>query len=290
MFNVSCESTCDLPFQYLDKRNCKILFYTYTIDDEELVDDMGRTTTALPTLFEALKTKHPRTSQINVSTYEAFFLEQLQHGDLLHVTFSSGLSKSAENAFKAAENIKKMKLPHKLAVVDSLCSSGGYGLLMDGVLNRRDEGMSFSKLCQWTQENRLRVHHFFFSTDLTYYRRSGRISGAAAFVGNVFKICPVMRLDKQGKIVAYAKAITPRKAIAKLIEETKTHLTPDNCDNYMFLQHSNCPETAELTRAAFANVFAQAKDTRAADLGIVICCHCGPNTVAVFFWGDQRTY
>lgn len=289
MFNVSCESTCDLPFDYLDKRNCKILFYTYSIDDEEFVDDMGRTDTALPTLFEALKTKHPRTSQINVSTYEEFFLEQLQHGDLLHVTFSSGLSKSAENAFVAAENIKKMKTPHKLVVADSLCSSGGYGLLMEGVLNKRDEGMSFSKLCEWTAENRLRVHHFFFSTDLTYYRRSGRISGAAAFVGNVFKICPVMRLDKHGKIVAYAKAITPRKSIAKLVEETKTHIEQD-FDETMFLQHSNCPETAELTRAALAEVFPQMRNTVATDLGIVICCHCGPNTVAVFFWGDKRTY
>lgn len=289
MFNVSCESTCDLPFDYLDKRNCKILFYTYSIDDEEFVDDMGRTDTALPALFEALKTKRPRTSQINVSTYEEFFLEQLRHGDLLHVTFSSGLSKSAENALAAAENIKKMKLQHKLVVVDSLCSSGGYGLLMEGILNQRDKGLSFDKLCNWADENRWRVHHFFFSTDLTYYRRSGRISGAAAFVGNVFKICPVMRLDKHGKIVAYAKTITPRKAIAKLIEETKTHLD-EKFDDTMFLQHSNCPQIAELTRKEFAEVFPQMKNTCATDLGIVICCHCGPGTVAVFFWGDKRTY
>lgn len=273
----------------MQKRNCKILFYTYTIDDQEFVDDMGRTNEALPALFEALKTKRPRTSQINVETYEQFFLEQLKQGNLLHVTFSSGLSKSAENAMQAAERANKAKTGHKVVVVDSLCSSGGYGLLMDGVLNKRDQGMKFEQLCQWTEENRLRVHHFFFSTDLTYYRRSGRISGAAAFVGNVFKICPVMRLDRQGKIVAYAKAITPRKAMAKLVEETKEHVDLD-FDQTMFLQHSNCLQTAWQTQAALAEVFPQINNFAPSDLGIVICCHCGPNTVAVFFWGDKRTY
>lgn len=289
MFNVSCESTCDIPFEHMQKRNCKILFYTYTIDDCEFVDDMWRTQTALPALFEALKTKRPRTSQINVDTYEQFFLEQLKQGDLLHVTFSSGLSKSAENAMQAAERANKTRTGHKVVVVDSLCSSGGYGLLMDGVLNKRDQGMNFQQLCEWTKENRLRVHHFFFSTDLTYYRRSGRISGAAAFVGNVLKICPVMRLDKQGKIVAYAKAITPRKAMAKLVDETKAHADQD-FDPTMFLQHSNCLQTAQQTQAALAKAFPQINNFAPSDLGIVICCHCGPNTVAVFFWGDKRAY
>lgn len=185
------------------------------MDGVDFDDDMGRNPAALPSLYDALKTKRPTTSQINVTAYEEFFLKLLQKGDLLHVTFSSGLSQSANNAFKAAENVAKMNLPHKLIVVDSLCGGGGYGLFVDGLLDERDKGATFETLCNRATERRLCVHHFFFSTDLTYFRRSGRVSGAVMLIGNLLKICPVMRVKEDGKIVAYTKAISSKKSRCK---------------------------------------------------------------------------
>lgn len=291
MFNVSCESTCDLPFEYLKERNCEVLFYTYTVDGVDFDDDMGRNPAALPSLYDAIKTKRPTTSQINVTAYEEFFLKLLQKGDLLHVTFSSGLSQSASNAFKAAENVAKMNLPHKLYVVDSLCGGGGYGLFVDGLLDERDKGATFETLCNRATERRLCVHHFFFSTDLTYFRRSGRVSGAAMLIGNLLKICPVMRVKEDGKIVAYTKTISSKKAVAKLAEEIKANATEgENYNGKLWIQHSNCWATAYQTKETLEKIFPNVSEIKIFDVGTVMACHCGPDTVAIYFWGKKRCY
>ena len=66
-------------------------------------------------------------------------------------------------------------------------------------------GTSMEEIEKWLLENRQKVHHQFFSTDLTHYRRSGRMSGAAAMLGAILNICPIMRLDDAGRIIAYDK-------------------------------------------------------------------------------------
>lgn len=289
MFSVTCESTCDLSYEYLQSRNCNVLCYTYSIDGVDFVDDMGRDANALPALYEALKTKRPLTSQINTSRYEEFFREQLQKGDVLHLAFSSGLSQSANNAKKAAENLAQEKLPHKLVVLDTLCGGGGFGLFVEGVLDKRDSGASFEELCSWAEEHRQNVHHFFFSTDLTYFRRSGRVSGPVMLIGNLLHLCPMMRVKSDGKIVAYAQVITARKAIAKLANEMETHAElGKEYNGKLWIQHSNCLETAERTKATLLQAFPNVSEVKVMDVGTVMSCHCGPNTVAVYFWGNPR--
>ncbi len=83
----------------------------------------------------------------------------------------------------------------KLIVVDSLCSSSGYGLLVDYAADMRDRGCSMEETEKWLIDNRKRVHHQFFSTQLDHYRRNGRMSGATAMIATILGICPIMRLD-----------------------------------------------------------------------------------------------
>lgn len=289
MYTVTCESTCDLPFSYLQSRNCDVVFYTYNIDGEDFVDNMGRDDNALPALYEALKTKRPMTSQINTETYEQFFLQQLQKGDVLHLAFSSGLSQSVSNAKKAAQNLSAQNLPHKLVVLDTLCGGGGFGLFVDGVLDQRDAGATFEQLCNWAEQHRQNLHHFFFSTDLTYFRRSGRVSGPVMLIGNLLHLCPIMRVKADGKIVAYTQILSSRKAIAKLVAEMEQNAQDGkNYSGKLWIQHSNCPNTAQRTKEAIVAAFPNLSQVQIMDVGTVMSCHCGPNTVAIYFWGTAR--
>lgn len=61
-------------------------------------------------------------------------------------------------------------------VIDSLCSSGGYGLLVDKAADMRNRGLSMDEIARWVTDNRKRVHHRFFSANLKYYRKSGRMT------------------------------------------------------------------------------------------------------------------
>ncbi len=180
-FILSCCSTVDLPYSYLESRYIPVLFYTYVVDGVTYDDDMGRDPQALPRFYQFLREgKLPQTSQINEAQYEEFFESLLQQGDVLHIAFTSGQSGSVHNAFLAADMLREKYPDRKLVVIDSLCSSSGYGLLVDTVADMRDAGATLDEAAQWVLDNRNKVHHQFFSTDMTQFRRTGRVSGAAA--------------------------------------------------------------------------------------------------------------
>lgn len=290
-FILSCESTIDLPYSYAMSRNIPILFYSYSVDEQEYLDDMGRDAAALPRFYQLLaEEKLPTTSQLNEFQYEEFFEELLQKGDVLHIAFGSGMTGSVHNAVKAAETIRPNHPERKLVVIDSLCSSSGYGLLTDIAADMRDSGCTLSETEAWILENRKKIHHQFFSTDLKYFRRSGRISGPAAMLGTMLNICPIMRLDDSGHIIAYDKVRGKKKALEHTVQAMAEHA--QNGKNYSgrcFISHSNCPEDAQLLKEAVQAAFPYIEgNVRICDIGTIIASHCGPGTVAVFFLGDER--
>ena len=158
-FILSCCSTVDLPYAYMESRHIPVLFYTYVVDGTEYDDDMGRDPAALPRFYGFIRQgKLPQTSQINVATYMDFFENLLQKGDVLHIAFTSGQSGSVHNAFLAAEELRRKYPDRKLTVIDSLCSSSGYGLLVDYAADLRDAGKSLDEVAQWVLDNRNKVH------------------------------------------------------------------------------------------------------------------------------------
>ena len=290
-FTLSCCSTVDLPYSYMESRDIPVLFYTYVVDGVEYDDDMGRDPEALPRFYRFIREgKLPQTSQINVAAYMEFFERLLQKGDLLHIAFTSGQSGSVHNAFLAAEELRQKYPDRKLIVIDSLCSSSGYGLLVDSAADLRDQGKSLEEVEQWVLAHRNRVHHQFFSSDMTQFRRTGRVSGAAATVATVLNICPIMRLDDTGSIKAYSKVRGKKKAVEVTVE-TMAQCAEGGADydGKCFVCHSQCPQDAQLLIDAIEQRFPRLKGRiRLCDIGTIIGSHAGPGTVAVFFYGNER--
>ncbi len=290
-FILSCESTVDLPYSYVNGRNMPVLFYPYTVDGQEYMDDMGRDPEALPRFYSLLEEgKIPTTSQLNLQTYLDFFGTLLPKGDVLHIAFGSGMTNSVANAIQAAEQLKEKYPERKLVVIDSLCSSSGYGLLVDTAADMRDDGKSLEEIANWVRQNCNKVHHQFYSVDLKYFRRSGRMSGAAATVAAILNICPIMRLNSAGKIIAYDKVRGRKNAIRRTVDTMEEHAQGGrNYSGKCFICHSNSLEDAEQTKIAVKERFPNISgDIRICDIGTIIASHCGPGTVAVFFYGDER--
>ena len=273
---------------HLAKRQICVLPYTYCLDDVEYVDDMGEFN-GRTNFYKLLKQgKRPTTSQINAERYKNFFRQQLYQGDLMHVAFDSGLSNSVYNAFYAAEELKKEFPDRRIVVIDSTCGCLGYGILVDMLADMRDNGATFDEMYDWARDNKTKIHHQFFSTTLTYYRRSGRVSGPAATLGNILHLCPILRLNREGKIIAYAKTMGTTKAITKTLEEIAAHVQ-DGADynGRMWIAHSDCIDTANKVLEQLKTIYAKA-DVRLFEIGPVIGSHCGAGTVAVYFMGDER--
>ncbi len=290
-FVLSCCSTVDLPYSRMEERRIPVLFYTYTVDDVLYVDDMGRDSAEQDRFYDMLAAgKLPKTSQINVGTYAEYFEKLLSEGkDVLHIALGSGMSNSVNNAILAAQMQEKYP-ERRVLVVDSLCSSSGYGMLVETAADMRDAGADIDEVYNWVMANRNRVHHQFFSTDMTQFRRSGRVSGTAAAIATVLNICPIMRLDAHGAIKAYDKVRGKNKAIETTLKTMLEHVEKGTAyDGPCYICHSRCLDLAQqLVAAIEKEIPALQGKIRICDIGTIIASHSGPGTVAVFFYGDER--
>ncbi len=290
-FILSCESTVDLPYDYVTGRDISVLFYSYVINGIEYTDNMGRDPEAMADFYQKISDGAlPTTSQINTYQYEAYFEQLLQKGDVLHIALGLGMTPSVKNAYKAAEYLKKKYPDRKLVILDSKCSSTGYGMLVDCAADLRDQGRTIEEIETWVLKNRNRLHHQFFSTDLTLYKRSGRVSGPTASIATILGICPMMHLNSKGCIIAYSKVRGVHKAITQTAKTVMEHIQDGlNYTGKLFINHSNCPDLARMMREALIPYLKdKARNAPIYEIGSIIASHCGPGTVAVFFFGDER--
>ena len=290
-FILSCGSTVDLPYSYCESRDIPVIFYTYVVDGKEYVDDMLRDPDALPHFYDMLRQgKLPHTSQVNTEAYVEFFDSLLEKGDVLHIAFGSGLSGSAHNARAAMETVAARHPDRTIRVVDSLAASSGHGMLVDYIADLRDNGASLEDAYRWAEKNKLNINHQFFSTDLTHLRRNGRVSGAAAMLGTMLGICPVMHLNADGRIIAYDKVRGKGNAVkvtARVMFERAQG--GKNYTGKCFISHSNSIETAERLRDAVKALCPNVQEIKIFDIGTIIASHTGPGTVALFFFGKDRS-
>ncbi len=290
-FTLSCCSTTDVPYTRMEKRGIPVLFYTYLIDGQEFVDDMGRDPKALPEFYrKVVDGALPTTSQINVDTYYNFFKGLLEKGDLLHLAFTSGLSGSVNNAQLAAEELRGEFPGRTITVIDTTCASSGYGMLVDMAADMRDRGCSLQEIAGWVEQNKYNMHHQFFTTSLAHFKRSGRVSGATAAIGTILNICPLLQLDYAGSINSYSKARGQSKCIEDTVAWMEEHAAGGKAYNgRCYISHSASPDIAKSTRDAIEAHFKNLRGkVEIFDIGTVIGSHTGKGTVAVFFMGDER--
>ena len=288
---LSCCSTVDLTKEHLEKINVSYTCFHFILDGVEYPDDLGQTI-PFAEFYSRLKNgSDSKTSMISVGEYEDYFRSILETGnDIIHLSLSSGTSGSYLSAVTAAENLKEEFPDRKIYVIDSLAASSGYGLLIDEAAAQRDKGLTIDELRDWVEENKLRLHHWFFSTDLTFFVKGGRVSKVSGMVGGIFEICPLMNVAVDGKLIPRAKVRTKKKVIVETVERMKEHA--ENGLNYsgkVYMSHSDCIDdanaVADLVRENFKNIDG---DILINDIGTVIGSHAGPGTVALFFWGDKR--
>ncbi len=291
-FILSCESTTDIPFSVYKNRNIPVIFYKYTIDDEVHFDNMSRDISEHINFYDAIKKgKLPKTSQINQFEYGEYFEGLLTENlPILHIGLSSGITPSVNNAKMAAKEINERLGEDRILVIDSLAASSGFGLLMELAINEKEKGKSREEVAEYVSNIKNNIQHIFYSSDMQFFRRSGRVTGVAATVAGVLGICPIMHLDAKGKMIAYNKVRGKKNATEKLLSEMK-ELCEDgiNYDNYCYISHSNCHSDATLLAESIEKTFPNLKGkVKIFDIGNIIGSHCGPGTVSLYFVGNQR--
>lgn len=288
---LSCCSTADLSEEHFLSRDIHYICFHYMLDGKQYSDDLGKSM-PFDKFYEAMAAgAETRTSQVNADEFIEYFSPFLDQGlDILHVSLSSGISGVYNSACIARDELSAKYPDRKIYVVDSLGASSGYGLLMDKLADLRDQGMELDALRDWAEAHKLHLHHWFFSTDLTFYVKGGRISRASGWFGTMLKICPLLNMDDLGRLIPRMKIRGKNKVIHEIVRMMEEHAEGGlHYNGKCYLSNSACLEdakaVAKLVEERFPNLNGPVVIN---SVGTTIGSHTGPGTVALFFWGDQR--
>ena len=288
---LSCCSTADLTAEHFQARDIHYICFHFSLDGKQYTDDLGKSI-SFEDFYKAMTDgAETKTSQVNVDEFIAYFTPFLEAGkDILHICLSSGLSGVYNSANAAAEQLREKYPQRKIYIVDSLGASSGYGLLMDRLADLRDEGMDLDALAAWAEEHKLDLHHWFFSTDLTFYIKGGRVSKTSGMVGTILGICPLLNMDNEGRLIPRAKIRSKKKVIQEIVQRMEAH-AQDGRDysGKCYISQSACYDdaraVADLIEERFKKLNGKVEINH---VGTTIGSHTGPGTVALFFWGDKR--
>ena len=288
---ISGCSIADLNEQHFIDRDIQYVCFHYELDGVQYRDDLGKTM-SLDEFYTAMKNgADTKTSQVNAGEFVEYFKPFLDAGkDIIHVCISSGISGTVNAANVAKDTLEQEYPDRKIYIVDSLTASSGVGLILDKMADLRDEGYTIDQLYEWVEENKLKAHAWFFTTDLTFFVKGGRVSKVSGWAGTILKICPLLNVAFNGKLVPREKIRTKAKVISAIVDKMVT--LADNRTDYnekCFLSHSACFEDADaVAKLVNEKIPGTQGKTFINNIGTTIGSHTGPGTVALFFWGDKR--
>lgn len=288
---LSCCSTADISKEHFLERDIHYICFHFAVDGVEYMDDLGE---SIPydEFYERMKKgADTRTSQVNISEYVEYFTPFLEAGkDIVHVCLSSGISGTINSARNAALIVKERYPERNIYIVDSLGASSGYGLLMDTAATMRDSGLNAEELAKWVEDNRLKLHHWFFSTDLSSYVKGGRISKTAAIFGGLLEICPLLNMDNLGRLIPRQKVRTKKKVMVECVKRMEEHAQngydySGKCYMCQSACYDDARKVADMIEAKFPKLNGRVEIN---PIGTTIGSHTGPGTISIFFWGDER--
>jgi len=287
-YKIVTDSTTDLSAEMVDNLGLHIIPMHYTIDGRDYINTPNERDLSSHAFYEMLRAgKTSMTTQINGEAFKDEVRPYLNSGmDILYLCFSSGLS-STYNSIRIASIDLKAEFPdRKIIIIDTLAASMGEGLIAYHAAMRQKQGMSIDDVASWVEENKLHLAHWFTVDDLNHLKRGGRVSGAAALVGTVLNIKPVMHVDDDGHLIPLEKVRGRRKSLEELVAHMeKTAINP--AEQTVFISHGDAPEDAKYVeqlvreRMGVETIYINS-------IGPVIGTHSGPGTMALFFLATQR--
>lgn len=280
------DSDSDLPYHLKAEYDIPVVYMPYALNGKEYFDDLGQTLDH-KSYFDAMRNgANPVTSALNEESYLEYFEPILESGkDLLFVAFSSKLSCTLQAARSAREKLLKKYPDRKITIVDTLSISGPMALLVLKSHEMYRAGKSMEEVAAWLEENKLRSQAFFTVDDLKYLKRGGRISSAAAAVGTMLDLKPIIIEASDGTLQAGEKVRGRKKALAYIVD-AMMKAEPDPEEAPILILNADAPEDAERVKANIESKLPGAK-IMIEHVGPVIGAHAGPGTVALCFIGKN---
>ena len=288
-FKIITNTTADLPMDYIEENRLGLIYFNYIMDEVSYGKDKELEWKDFYRLMRE-EGKMPTTSQVNPQQYKEYFEAFLEENkNLLYISFSSGLSGSCGNAMLAAEELMEEKEGCRIIVVDSKCASMGEGLFVYKAVMMKKQGKSMEETADYLNELVPHLTHVFTVDDLNHLYRGGRVSKAAAIVGTIAGIKPILHVDDEGHLIPLSKVRGRKKSLNALVDYMEQKVTDGYLDknDIIFISHGDALEDAEYVKAEIEKRFG-ITEFKINHIGPTIGAHSGPGTIALFFEGNSR--
>jgi len=284
---IILESCSDLTYSYIREHNIPVINFTYHFKGSDNIDDFGQSMD-FKTFYDAVRNgEMPTTSQVNTDVYAKAFRSYLeQKRPVIYLCFSSALSGSYNSALLARDMILEEFPDGDIIIIDTKAASMGEGLIAWHAVKMLEEGAGKDEIVQWVESNKLKVAHWFTVEDLNHLKRGGRVSGAAAFIGTMLDIKPILHVDDEGRLMPVTKVKGRKKSIKTLFEKLEESIVKPE-EQVIFISHGDSPDDADYLADLIRSRYS-VKDIIINNIGPVIGAHSGPGTLAVFFIADRR--
>lgn len=277
-FRILTDSASDLDNQWLKDNNVDVLGLTVQVDGVtyETVGDQALTSPVL--LAKMAAGSQPSTSQVNVGQFEEFFRQVVSQGEsVIYIALSSVLSGTYQSAFMAREMVLEDYPEAEIVLIDTLGASAGQGYLVREAAASRQAGASLAAVAAEIADMASRLKTHFLVDDLNHLMRGGRISKAAALIGGLVNIKPIIAIGSDGKLGTAAKVRGKKKALAEFLRLG----LDDLAGSTVVLGYTDDLAQAEdvknllIQEHGLQNVIIN-------PIGPVIGAHVGPGTLAIF--------
>lgn len=293
-FVLITDSPCDLPLPYLKEHDVTVLHFTYTESGKpdgglHGVDDLFESRSAHE-FYDAIRGgAEPMTSQPSPAEFEHVFRDSLATGlPVVYLCFSSGISGCYEGALAVERRLRdELGEDIPLTIVDTRHASTSQALFITQAVRLREGGMGAEELVAWAREAIAYDHLVFMVDDLTALARGGRIPPAAAKLGSLLGVKPILTIELDGKLGMTGVARGRKKALRKFADIFKETHESDRYHNIVTIGNADCPEDVPMLEQMLREVD-PGIEIVSTNVGPTIGCHVGPGMMAIAYWGVDR--
>lgn len=291
---IYTDSACDMPQHVYSEYDVRIIPMDYLVNGKSYTfhtesPDHDKECDAL---FEAQRNDADvATTQITPFIYIENWTPLLKEGnDILYVCFSSGLSSTYDNALNAANQLSEEFPERKIIVVDSISATQGQGVLTYSALLNRANGMSIEENAAWLEEKKKYICHRFMVGDLHYLKKGGRVSGAAAAIGSMLSIKPLLIIGYDGKLEVCDKPRGEKMAVKRLIDNTKKNLGVEGVPKIFYVGHTSRYEDVKEVIKQLQEAVGDEYKIEPVNLSPIIGSHIGPSFFSICGYGLDRNH
>lgn len=289
MFVLFTDTDTDITPEVARGFGYHLISMPYSIDDKEVFPYEDFDTFDGHAFYDMLrKGVMPKTSGLSPERYMEYFEPFFKEGkDVMYVHFSRAMS-GTFNALNVAEKELKEKYPErKLYLIDTKGITIGSLNIVKEIGDLYLAGKTPEEITEWAKTEVDKFAIYFFAEHLNFFRRSGRVTNFAAFMGNLIGIRPIIYMGSDGMMTSCDKARGRKATLAKImdkVEELGDHIK----DHRVIIAHTDAPDVAKELGDMMLQKYGDDLRLEYVIVNPTAGSHCGPDGVGISFHAIHR--